>query len=55
MADVTEFAQLLHGVENVVRTDAGYTGVEQDNSMASELQIVARRSTSKYLSKRSAF
>lgn len=29
VADVTEVAQLLHGEENVVCADAGYTGVEK--------------------------
>ncbi len=28
MADVTHVDQLLHGEENVVCADAGYTGVE---------------------------
>lgn len=56
VADVTEVAQLLHGAENVVCADAGYTGVEKRPEHEGRpviWQIAARRSTYKHLSKRS--
>jgi len=56
VADVTEVAQLLHGEENVVRADAGYTGEEKRPEHEGRQviwQIAARRSTYKHLSKRS--
>lgn len=56
VADVTEFAHLLHGDENVVCADAGYTGVEKRPEHEGRpviWQIAARRSTYKHLSKRS--
>jgi IS5 family transposase len=57
VADVTQVDQLLHGEENVVCADAGYTGVEKRPEHAGReviWQIAARRSTYKKLSKRSA-
>jgi IS5 family transposase len=57
VADVTEVAHLLHGGENVVCADAGYTGVEkrpEHDGRQVIWQIAARRSTYKHLSKRSA-
>ncbi len=57
VADVTEVAHLLHGDENVVCADAGYTGVEkrpEHDGRQVIWQIAARRSTYKHLSKRSA-
>ena len=56
VADVTEVAHLLHGDENVVCADAGYTGVEKrpgHDSRQVICQIDARRSIYKHLSKRS--
>ncbi|MEO4016692.1 IS5 family transposase [Pseudomonas rossensis] len=56
VADVTQVAELLHGEENAVYADAGYTGVEKrDEHENRELiwQIAARRSTYSKLSKRS--
>ncbi len=56
VADVTEVAHLLHGDENVVCADAGYTGVEkrpEHDSRQVIWQIAARRSTYKHLSKHS--
>ncbi|MFR0693450.1 IS5 family transposase [Pseudomonas sp. NY15435] len=56
VADVTQVDQLLHGEENVVCADAGYTGVEkrpEHEGRAVIWQIAARRSTYKHLSKRS--
>jgi IS5 family transposase len=56
VADVTQVAELLHGEENAVYADAGYTGVEKrDEHETCELiwQIVARRSTYSKLNKRS--
>ena len=49
MADVTQVDKLLHGDENVVCADAGYTGVESGPSMKDEViwQVAARRSTQK--------
>lgn len=57
VADVTQVGQLLHGEENVVCADAGYTRVERRPEHAGReviWQIAARRSTYKQLSKRSA-
>jgi IS5 family transposase len=57
VADVTQVDQLLHGEENVVCADAGYTGVEKRPEHAGReviWQIAARRSTYKQLSKRSS-
>ena len=57
VADVTQVDKLLHGKENMVGADAGYTGVEkrpehEDREVI--WQIAARRSTYNTLSKRSA-
>lgn len=57
VADVTEVDKLLHGAENVVCADAGYTGVEKRTKHDGReviWQIAARRSTYKKLGKRSA-
>lgn len=57
VADVTQVDQLLHGEENVVCADAGYTGVEkrpEHEGRAVIWQIAARRSTYKKHGKRSA-
>ncbi|MDT4859718.1 IS5 family transposase ISPsy2 [compost metagenome] len=57
VADVTQVDQLLHGAENVVCADAGYTGVEKREEHAGRQviwQIAARRSTYKQHGKRSA-
>ncbi len=56
-ADVTQVDKLLHGEENMVGADAGYTGVEKRPEHEGReviWQIAARRSTYKKLSKRSA-
>ncbi|MDI4043193.1 IS5 family transposase, partial [Pseudomonas aeruginosa] len=56
VADVTQVDQLLHGDENLVSGDAGYTGVEKRAEHAGRpviWQIAARRSTYQQLSKRS--
>lgn len=56
VADVTQVAELLHGEENAVYADAGYTGVEKRGEHADrELiwQIAARRGSYTTLSKRS--
>ena len=56
VVDVTEVAELLHGAENVVCADAGYTGVEkrpEHEGLPVIWQIAARRSTYTHLSKRS--
>ncbi|KPX37229.1 ISPsy2, transposase [Pseudomonas amygdali pv. eriobotryae] len=56
VADVTQVAKLLHGEENVVCADAGYTGVEKREEHAGRKviwQIAARRSTYKKHGKRS--
>ena len=53
---VERVATLLHGEENLVSGDAGYTGVEKRAEHAGRSviwQIAARRSTYKQLSKRS--
>lgn len=57
IADVTQVDKLLHGMENMVGNDAGYTGVERRPEHEGReviWQIAARRSTYKKLSKRSA-
>ena len=57
VADVTQVDKLLHGEENLVGADAGYTGVEKRPEHEGReviWQIAARRSTYKKLSKRSA-
>jgi len=50
VADVTQVAELLHGEENAVYADAGYTGVENREVI---WQIAAHRSTYSKLNKRS--
>ncbi len=57
VADVTQVDQLLHGEENVVSADAGYTGVEKRPEHEGRQviwQVAARRSTYKKHGKRSA-
>lgn len=57
VADVTQVDKLLHGEENMVGADAGYTGVEkrpEHDGRKVIWQIAARRSTYKKLDKRSA-
>ena len=57
VADITQVDKLLHGNENVVCADAGYTGVEKRPEHAGReviWQVAARRSTYKKLDKRSA-
>lgn len=57
VADITQVDKLLHGDENVVCADAGYTGVEKRAEHAGReviWQVAARRSTYKKLDKRSA-
>jgi len=57
VADVTQVDKLLHGKENMVGADAGYTGIERRPEHEGReviWQIAARRSTYKKLSKRSA-
>ena len=57
VADVTQVDKLLHGDENVVCADAGYTGVEKRSEHADReviWQVAARRSTYKMLDKRRA-
>lgn len=56
VADITQVEKLLHGEENMVGADAGYTGVEKrPEHQGREViwQIAARRSTYKKLGKRS--
>ena len=56
VADVTQVDQLLHGEENVVCADAGYTGVEKRTEHDGRdviWQVAARRGTYKKLDKRS--
>lgn len=56
VADVTQVAELLHGDENAVYADAGYTGIEKREEHKGRKviwQIAARRSTYTKLSKRS--
>ena len=57
VADVTQVDKLLHGDENMVGADAGYTGVEkrpEHDGRKVIWQVAARRSTYKKLGKRSA-
>ena len=57
VADVTQVDKLLHGDENMVGADAGYTGVEkraEHDGRKVIWQVAARRSTYKKLDKRSA-
>jgi len=57
VADVTQVDHLLHGGENVVCADAGYTGVEKRKEHTGRQviwQVAARRSTYQKLGKRSA-
>ncbi len=57
IADVTQADKLLHGEQNMVGADAGYTGVEKRPEYEGReviWQIATRRSTYKKLSKRSA-
>ena len=56
VADVTQVDKLLHGQENMVSGDAGYTGVEKREEHAGRAviwQIAARRSTYQKHAKRS--
>lgn len=56
VADVTQVAELLHGDENAVYADAGYTRIEKREEHAGRemiWQIAARRSTYSTLPKRS--
>ncbi|MDD1976207.1 IS5 family transposase [Pseudomonas tussilaginis] len=56
VADITQVDKLLHGEENMVGADAGYTGVEKRPEHEGReviWQIAARRSTCKKLGKRS--
>ena len=57
VGDVTQVDKLLHGEENVVCADAGYTGVEkraEHDGREVIWQVAARRSTYKKLGKSSA-
>ena len=57
VADVTQVDKLLHGEENVVCADAGYTGVEkraEHDGREVIWQVAARRSTYKKPGKSSA-
>lgn len=57
VADVTQVDKLLHGDENMVAADAGYTGVEKRPEHEGReviWQVAARCGTYKKLSKRSA-
>jgi transposase, IS5 family len=57
VADVTQVDKLLHGEENMVGADAGYTGIEKRPEHEGReviWQIAARRSTYKKLGKSSA-
>ncbi|MFA0999571.1 transposase, partial [Pseudomonas syringae] len=54
VADVTQVAELLHGEENAVYADAGYTGAEKRKEHENRKivwQIAARRSTYSTLDK----
>lgn len=56
VADVTQVDKLLHGEENVVCADAGYTGVdkrEEHKGRSIIWQVAERRSTYKKYGKRS--
>jgi IS5 family transposase len=55
VADVTQVDKLLHGEENAVYADAGYTGVEkreEHENREVNWQVAARRSTCSKLNKR---
>jgi IS5 family transposase len=57
VVDINQVDKLLHGAENVVCADAGYTGVEKREEHAGRhviWQIAAGRSTYKKHGKRSA-
>ena len=57
VADVTQVDKLLHGEENMVAADAGYTGVEKPEAHEGRKviwQIAARRSTYEKYGKKSA-
>lgn len=57
VADITQVDKLLHGEENVVCADAGYTGVEKHEEHTGRQviwQVAARRSTYKKHGKGSA-
>lgn len=57
VADITQVDKLLHGDENMVGADAGYTGFEkrpEHEGREGIWQIAARRSTYNKLSKRLA-
>ncbi|MFP7891522.1 MULTISPECIES: IS5 family transposase [Pseudomonas] len=57
VADISQVDKLLHGEENMVGADAGYTGVEkrpEHDGRKVIWQVAARRSTYKKLDKRSA-
>ena len=57
VADVTQVDKLLHGEENMVAADAGYTGVEKREEHEGRKviwQIAARRSTYEKYGKKSA-
>lgn len=57
VADVTQVEKLLHGEENMVAADAGYTGVENREEHEGRQviwQIAARRSTYEKHGKKSA-
>jgi len=56
VADITQVAELLHGEENAVYADAGYTSVEKREEHESRgviWQIAERRSTYSKFNKRS--
>ena len=56
MADVTQVDELLHGEENAVYEDAGYTGVEKRQEHENReviWQVATRRSTYSKQNKRS--
>jgi len=56
VADVTQVDKLLHGEENMVAADAGYTGVEKRSEHEGRQviwQVAARRSTYEKYGKRS--
>ncbi|SFP06385.1 IS5 family transposase [Pseudomonas borbori] len=57
VADISQVDKLLHGEENMVGADAGYTGVEkrpEHDGRKVIWQVAARRSTYKKLDRRSA-
>jgi IS5 family transposase len=49
VADVTQVDKLLHGDENVVCADDGYTGVEKRSEHAEPRSDLAGRSTMQHL------